>query len=161
MKHLFIALLLLPLFSTAQKEANYVGGDHGKLVVIIGSSPNSVLNYIGSFATDNLGMAFKDGPAKELPMHITLPFGPKISASEKRGFTTHYTIDKNGAIAAFILDGNFNDVLNFFIQYWPTTISFDDAAKQQTAVKYLVSDKIILTLHVADKTGSIQVISNN
>jgi len=161
MKKLIIALLLLPAFLMAQKDVNYVGGDHGKLVEIIGYNANSVLNYVGNYMNDDFNFTEQASGKKEMPYHISMNYKPKISNSVNRAMSIKYVVDNNGLITNCSIGGDYLDVINFFIQYWPTTMSFDDVVKQQTAVKYLVTDKIILTLNAASKTAKIDLYKNN
>lgn len=162
MKKLIIVLLLIiPVLSHAQKDTNFVGGNNSKLVLITGYNPNSVLNYIGSYMTDDFSFTYGAGPKKEIPGHITMPFKPKVTTNSKSGITFRFIIDNTkGTITKCTIDGYYVDVVNFFVRYWPTTIKFEDAVKQQTAIKYLITDKIILTVSPETKKAVIEVVSN-
>jgi hypothetical protein len=143
------------------RDTNYVGYPNKNLVMINGYNPNSVLNYIGFYMTDDFGFTYSDGPTKEIPGHITMLFKPRVTSNSKSSITFHFVVDnKKHVITKCNIDGYYIDVIKFFIEYWPTKINFDDVVKKQTAIEYLMTDKIILTVNAANKTAKIDVVRN-
>ncbi len=139
---------------------NYVGGRYNeKLIIISGYSFNNVANYLNRWIVEDFNFTPQDG-GKDLPHQITIPFKPKVTSSLKKGFTTKYFLSDDGKVNNLTIQGYYYDVINFFVSYWPTTIKFEDAVKKETAVKYLITDKITLTVYIASKTAKIEIEKN-
>lgn len=144
----------------AKRDSNYIAGFHGKLVNIIGHPVNSVINYVGMYLQDDFEFTESNSPKKNLPFHIKLVYAPKISTNPKRKVTIDYVVNSESRITNFTIDGYYTDVINFFLNYWPTKSDFDEGLKNEIAVKYLMTDKIVLTGYPATSTARIVLSSN-
>jgi hypothetical protein len=178
MKKLIITLLAVAVFSSVNaqdstqkkqdelnKKAfgtkdNFVGGKSKKLVAIMGYNINSVNKYFLTYLQDDLGFNIKDFSQKPTNQMNTFTLVPKISNSPNRKIVLHQQLNDSFEISKDYIDGYCDDVIKLFCDYWDTIIDFESAKKQQTAVKFCYTDKVILSVDLAKKYAKIQIERN-
>lgn len=139
---------------------NFVGGRSMKLVAFIGYNMNKVSQYFNNYLCNDFGFVYKSSTEKPLTQLNATTYLPNISNSTNRKIVTHYQLNESMEIVKYYIDGYWTDIIKLFCNYWDTTIDFEQAKKQQTAVKFCYTDKIILTVNSTTKYAKIEIVRN-